>query len=87
MINLYYFTDTVLQFGFNITPESHHINHANSKIIAKPNDPEFAIEIRYINEIIKELSVICARLINQKKSKIKQFSQQDLINRMKIIKF
>ena len=45
--------------------ESHHVNHANSKLIVKPNYPEFGIEIRYINKIIKELSVIYARLINQ----------------------
>ena len=34
-----------------------------------PNFPEFGIEFRYVNEIIKELSVIYARLINQYKFK------------------
>ena len=32
MINPYYFTQSLLQVGFNITLESHHINHAISKI-------------------------------------------------------
>ena len=64
-INPYYFTDRNLKVGFNITLESHHINHANSKLIIKPNYPEFGIEVRYINKIMKELSIIYARLINQ----------------------
>ena len=69
MINPYYFTDRVLHFGLNFTLESHHNSHANSKIIIKPNHPEFGIEVRYINESIKELSVIYARLLNQNKFK------------------
>ena len=49
MINPYYFSDRVLQVGFNITLESHHINHTNSKLIVKPNYLlDFEIEIRYI---------------------------------------
>ena len=43
MINPYYFTDRALQVGFEITLESHHINHANSKIFTKPNYPEYGI--------------------------------------------
>ena len=39
----------------------HHIIHANSK----PNYPEFGIEIRYFNEVMKKLSIIFARLIDQ----------------------
>ena len=46
MINLYYFTDRALQNGFNITVDSHHINHAISKKIIKPNYPEVEIEFR-----------------------------------------
>ena len=67
MLNPYYFTDRALKFGFNFTLESHHINHANSKLIVKPNYPEFGIEVRYFNKIVEELSVIYARLINQYK--------------------
>ena len=65
MINPYYFTDKVVQVGFNITLESHHINHANSKIINKPNYPESGIEVRYIIKIVKKLSVIYAKSLNQ----------------------
>ena len=54
MNNPYYFTDRALQVGFNITLESHHINHTISELIVKPNYPEFGIEIRYNNKIIKE---------------------------------
>ena len=65
IINPFYFTDRALQVGLNISLESHHINHANSKFIIKINYPEFGIEVRYINEIIKELSIVYARLVNQ----------------------
>ena len=67
MINPYYFTDKNLKVGFKINLDSHNINHAYSKLTITPNYPEFGFEIRYINKIIKELSVIYARLINQYK--------------------
>ena len=67
MNNPYFFLDRTLKVGFNFTLESHHNNHAKSKLTITPNYPEFGIEIRYINKIIKELSVIYARLINQNK--------------------
>ena len=69
MINPYYFTDRNLKIGFKINLDTHHINHANSKLTVAPNYPEFGIEVRYINKIMKELSVIYARLINQYKFK------------------
>ena len=65
MINPYYFTDNNLRVGFKINLDSHHINHSNSKLTITPNHPEFGIETRYINQIIKELSIIYARLRNQ----------------------
>ena len=67
MINPYYFTDRNLQVGFKINLDGHNINHANSKVNIIPNHLEFGIEVRYINKIMKELSVIYARLINQYK--------------------
>ena len=67
MINPYYFTDRNLKVGFKINSDSHHINHANSKLTIIPNHPEFGIEFRYINRILKELAVIFARLKNQHK--------------------
>ena len=67
MLNPYYFTDNNLRVGFKINLDSHHINHLNSKLTITPNHPEFGIEVRYINKIMKELSIIYARLINQYK--------------------
>ena len=67
MLNPYYFTDRNLKVGFKINLDSHHINHLNSKLTITPNFKEFGIEVRYINKIMKELSLIYARLINQYK--------------------
>ena len=67
MINPYCFTDRSLQVGFKINLDSHHINHLNSKITITPNFKEFGIEVRYITKIMKELSIIYARLIYQYK--------------------
>ena len=69
MLNPYYFTDRNLKAGFKIILDSHHINHANSKLTIIPNYLEFGIEDRYINKIMKESPVIFARLINQYKFK------------------
>ena len=69
MINPYYFIDKNLKIGFKIDLESHNISHANSILTILPKFPEFGIEFRYINKIVKELSVIYARLINQYKFK------------------
>ena len=65
MNNAYYFTDRALQVGFKINLDSHNLHHTNSKITIIPNFPEFGIEVRYINKIIKELSIIYARLKTQ----------------------
>ena len=46
MKNPYCFTDRNLKVGFNIILESHQINHANSKLIIKPNYPEVGVEVR-----------------------------------------
>ena len=45
------------------------INHANSKLTIIPNYLEFGIEVRCINKIMKKLSIIYARLMNQYKFK------------------
>ena len=65
MIILYYFTDREMRVGFNITLESHHNNHAISKLIIQPNFLEFGVQVPYINKLMKELSIIYARIINQ----------------------
>ena len=69
MINPYYFIDEDIKIGFKIVLESHNISHANSILTITPNFPEFGIEFRYINKVIKEISVIYARLISQYKFK------------------
>ena len=65
MIIPYYFIDKNLKIGFKINLESHNFSHANSNLTITPNFPDFGIEFRHINKIIKELSVIYPRLINQ----------------------
>ena len=52
-INPYYFMDENLKNGSKINLESHNISHANSILTITPNVPEFRIEFRYINKIIK----------------------------------
>ena len=64
MINPYYFIDENLKNGFKINLEYHIISHANSILTLTPIFPEIGMEFRYINKIMKELSVIYARLIN-----------------------
>ena len=73
MIIPYYFIDGNLKNGFKINLESHNIGHANSILTITPKFPEFGIEYRYIIKLIKELSVIYARLINQYKFKYHTF--------------
>ena len=82
MNNPYYFTNRALQVAFKIILDSHHINHVRSKLTITPNFPEFGIELRYINKIMKELAMIYARLINQYKFRYQtvfsaRFDQQD----------
>ena len=69
MINPYYFVDENLKKDFKISLESHNISHANSILTITPNFSDFGIEFRYINKIVKELSVNYARLLDQYKFK------------------
>ena len=86
LINPYYFIDKNLKNGFKINLESHNISHANSILTITCKYSEFGIEYRYINKIIKELSVIYARLKNQYKFKnITHCFQQAFIKLMKKI--
>ena len=65
MINPYNFTDRNLKVAYKINLDSQNLHHKNSKLTITPTSPEFGIEFRFSNKIIKELSVIYARLINQ----------------------
>ena len=57
MLNPYYFTDRNLKVGFKFDLDGHPINQANVKLTIKPIYPEFGIEVRYINKIMKKISV------------------------------
>ena len=67
MNNPYYFTDRNLKVGFKFNLDCRHINHCNSKLTITPNYPEIGIEVGYNIKIMKEYSIIYARLINQNK--------------------
>ena len=69
MINPYYFIDRNLKTGFKIILEIHNVNHVSSIFNIIPNLPDIGNETKYINKIIKELSVIYVRLINLYKFK------------------
>ena len=86
MINRY-FTDRSLQAFFDFTLESHRINHSNSKVTIETNFSESAIDFRYIKKVLKEMSVIYARLINQYKFEYQKvfslrFDKQDEDNHL-----
>ena len=87
MLNPYYFTGRNLKVGFKIDLDSHHINHVKSKLTITAIYPEFGIEVRYINKIMKELSVIYAKSVNQYKFKYQtvfsaRFDKQDEDNQV-----
>ena len=58
-----------MKIGFKINLESHNNKHANSFLNIESTLPDFGIETRYINKILKEMATIYARLINQYKFK------------------
>ena len=62
--------------------DSHNLHHTNSKLTITPTFPEFGIKFRFIKKIMKELSVIFARSINQYKFRYQtvfsaRFDKQD----------
>ena len=82
MINPYYFSDKKLKVAYKINLDSHHINHLNSKITNTSIFENTGIEFRFINKIMREMSTIYARLINQYKFRYKvvfpaRFDKQD----------
>ena len=82
MINPYYFTNRNLKVGYKINLDSHNLHHKDSKLTITATFPEYGIEFRFINKIMKELAVIYARLINQYKFKYQtvfsaRFHKQD----------
>ena len=82
MINPYYFSDRNLKVAYKINLDSHHINHLNSKVTIISNFENTGIEYRFINKIMREMSIIYARLINQYKFRYQtvfsaRFDKQD----------
>ena len=82
MINPYYFSDRNLKVAYKINLDSHHNNHLNSKLTISSNFPNTGIEFRFINKIMREMSIIYARLINQYKFRYQtvfsaRFDKQD----------
>ena len=82
MINPYYFSDRNLKDAYKINLDSHHINHLNSKLTISSNFENTGIEFRFINKIMREMSIIYARLINQYKFRYQvvfsgRFNKQD----------
>ena len=69
MFNPNYIIDEILKKCFKITLESHNINHVNSILSIIPIYPDFGIEVRYINKILKEMATFYARLLNKEKFK------------------
>ena len=67
MINSYYFSDRNLQVAYKINLDSHHINHLNSKLTITSYFENTGIEFRFFKKIMREMSIIYARLINQYK--------------------
>ena len=63
MIIPFYFIDRVLNVAYNITLNSHHKNHINTKLTNEANNLE--IEKNHIDKIIKQLSTRYAKLKNQ----------------------
>ena len=82
MINPYYFSDRILKVAYKINLDSHHINHLNSKVTITSNFQVTGIEFLYINKMMREMSIIYARLINQYKCRYQvvflgRFDKQD----------
>ena len=82
MLNPYYFKNKNLYNFLKINLDSHHVNHLNSKITISSTTEYNDIDMDLINNLVKEMSVIYARLINQYKFKyqcvfLARFDKQD----------
>ena len=67
MINPYYFSRRY-ETQYKIILDSHHINHIDSKITIA-SEYHLSVQIDDVNNILKEMTIILARLINQTKFK------------------
>ena len=69
MLNPYYFKIKTLYNFLKIKLDSHHINHLNSKIRISSTTENNSIDMDIINNLVREMSIIYSRLINQYKFK------------------
>ena len=69
MLNPYYFEDKLFYNFLKINLDSHHINHLNSKLTISSTTEYNSIEMNLINNLVKQMATIYARLINQYKFK------------------
>ena len=69
MLNPYYFKDKLFYNILKIKLDSHHINHLNSKITISSITEHNEIDKDLINDLVKEMAAIYARLISQYKFK------------------
>ena len=86
MITPKYFTVEKLKIEFKINLQKHNVNHANSLLTFELNFPDFIIEARYFNTILKELAITYVRLVNQYIFKYNTFFKLAFIRLMKKFK-
>ena len=86
MINPCCFIDDIIKTGFKINLEIHNNNHSNSILTITPFHPDFGIETRFFNKILKQMVTFYAGLINQYKFKYHIFFQLAFIRFLKKIK-
>ena len=67
--NQYCFTDRILKIAYDINIDNHHDEHANSITRIPSKFDNIGIDLIHINKILKEMSHIYAKLINQYKFK------------------
>ena len=58
-----------MKIGFEISLDSHYVNHANALLSNIPIFPSFAIETKCFSKILRKIATIYARLRNQNKCK------------------
>ena len=69
MIIPYYFTVKTLVMALKITSDSHNISHSSSILIFTPSHINIGIDRTDVNNFLKEMATIYARITNQYKFK------------------
>ena len=69
MLSAFNFIDEIITIGFKINLENHNIIYAGYILSIIPTYSDSGIERRYINQILKEMATIYARIVSQYKFK------------------